>query len=414
MLWAGATNARAAEQVVRNDTFEPPADAIVVGDFAVGEMAGVTLTSPCDGAIVAIQILWLSQTGGATDTLEQNIWIFNTATASGSNPQPGPTLLQLQAPVLSPGFLNEFRFMDEAGTIPINVPVTNGQSFLVALEFANATDIGNGTASVVRDDDGCQANRNWLYGNIGAGTQWYDFCLIITGDLVIRVVVDCQEPTGACCDFDASCTNDVQEGDCQGSGQTFFVGQTCGEITCPPPTGACCRAGGCLQNVEQATCEGPLAGVYAGDGTNCDDDVCVAGACCAADGQCTEVFEVQCVGGTFQGPGTSCTPNPCPQPQGACCFDDFCLADQVEADCTGAGGLWAGPFTTCFTDLCPLCDDGDADQDGDVDLDDFAQFQLCFGGPAAGLCNCLDMDNDNDVDLDDYALFQPALDVSGP
>ncbi len=36
------------------------------------------------------------------------------------------------------------------------------------------------------------------------------------------------------------------------------------------------------------------------------------GACCAATGSCSVVTEVGCLAGTWQGAGTSCTPNPCP------------------------------------------------------------------------------------------------------
>ena len=40
------------------------------------------------------------------------------------------------------------------------------------------------------------------------------------------------------------------------------------------------------------------------------------GACCAADGTCTVETEADCLaaGGTYQGDGTGCDPNPCPQP----------------------------------------------------------------------------------------------------
>jgi uncharacterized protein (TIGR03790 family) len=50
----------------------------------------------------------------------------------------------------------------------------------------------------------------------------------------------------------------------------------------------------------------------------------------------------------------------------------------------------------------------DLDADGDVDLVDFATFQVCFGGygvrPRAG-CGAADLDKDEDVDLSDFAAF---------
>ncbi len=51
----------------------------------------------------------------------------------------------------------------------------------------------------------------------------------------------------------------------------------------------------------------------------------------------------------------------------------------------------------------------DTDTDADVDLADFSQFQLCFGGanaPASPTCECADGDTDADVDLADFARFQ--------
>lgn len=54
----------------------------------------------------------------------------------------------------------------------------------------------------------------------------------------------------------------------------------------------------------------------------------------------------------------------------------------------------------------------DLDGDGDIDLNDFALFLLCVGGPQsppAGTCppgTDADLDNDEDVDSGDFALFQ--------
>ena len=55
---------------------------------------------------------------------------------------------------------------------------------------------------------------------------------------------------------------------------------------------------------------------------------------------------------------------------------------------------------------------GDADGDGDVDLDDFAIWDGYVAGPgatpAAGY-ECSDLDDDADVDLDDFGMFQEAF-----
>ena len=53
--------------------------------------------------------------------------------------------------------------------------------------------------------------------------------------------------------------------------------------------------------------------------------------------------------------------------------------------------------------------DGDFDDDDDVDMDDYAQFELCFtgpdGGPLAPECLPGDFDVDGDIDCDDWAQF---------
>lgn len=59
---------------------------------------------------------------------------------------------------------------------------------------------------------------------------------------------------------------------------------------------------------------------------------------------------------------------------------------------------------------------GDLDYDGDVDLDDFAQFGACMAGPGSGLeagCECFNFDRDADLDLTDFVGFQTAFLGSG-
>jgi hypothetical protein len=52
----------------------------------------------------------------------------------------------------------------------------------------------------------------------------------------------------------------------------------------------------------------------------------------------------------------------------------------------------------------------DRDTDGDVDLDDYAFFQVCFGAESLGEdCAALDADADGDVDLADWAVFADCL-----
>jgi hypothetical protein len=67
------------------------------------------------------------------------------------------------------------------------------------------------------------------------------------------------------------------------------------------------------------------------------------------------------------------------------------------------GGFWPGAAGVSLP--------GDHDNDGDVDLDDFAALGLCLdaSGPEGGLaaeCVYFDFNGDGDVDLEDFAAFQ--------
>ena len=58
---------------------------------------------------------------------------------------------------------------------------------------------------------------------------------------------------------------------------------------------------------------------------------------------------------------------------------------------------------------------GDFDHDGDVDQEDFGDFQACLSGPGVPYspgCADADFNGDGYVDYDDFNAFQPC--VSGP
>jgi hypothetical protein len=377
--------AQAEEVIVKNDSVVDFGQAFILGDFIPGEHAAARLTSPCDGTIVAVQILWLEGSPGNPASLEEAIHIY----ADGSFPNPGPELALLEGPLMTPGYLNEFRYLDEAGQIPINIPISQGENFIVSLEFANATDVGGGSPSVVEDTDGCQSGRNMLYGRIGALWRWWDFCFVgISGDVVIRAVIECEVPPGACCDPDGQCIDDVESDYCDSIDGTFMGGGTlCSEVECPEPVGACCWPDGTCQNsVEQTTCEDG-GGIFQGGGSLCSEVECPepTGACCDGDAMCTDDLtfaECESADGMYMGNGTMCSEVECPEPLGACCLGGSCLSQVSELLCGQVGGTYIGNGSSCADDPCvpgACCHpDGSCSEDIEVDC-------LDMGGAFAGV-----------------------------
>jgi hypothetical protein len=115
-----------------------------------------------------------------------------------------------------------------------------------------------------------------------------------------------------------------------------------------------------------------------------------------------------------------------PPATGACCITTgwgtgTCTPDVTQDECVNTlGGEYIGDFSVCGVDngncdFCPVDIFADADEDGDVDEDDFGAFQECLTGQAGGIlpgCQCADWDNDGDVDSEDYGAFEAC--ASGP
>ncbi len=93
-----------------------------------------------------------------------------------------------------------------------------------------------------------------------------------------------------------------------------------------------------------------------------------------------------------------------------------CNANLIPDECD----LLVAPYVDCnqnnVLDVCEAVDNGDFDNDGVVDLTDFAALPPCFRGPkilpvppipqCTAMCSAaFDLDHDFDVDLRDIALF---------
>ena len=231
-----------AQITLQNDS---GAGTVVCTCFVPGEEAAVWLTSPCAGTLIAVQIGWGSAQSGAPDSLEQAIHIYE----AGNFPTPGPEItvgdLALEGPVLVDGFINEFNITEFA------IPISTGETIVVSLEFANANNTGSPfIPSVVHDGDGCQPGKSTVFAIPPNG--WFSACVLgVSGDWLIRAVVDCG-PTGACCDME-NCSITTQSL-CETGGGAYEGDATdCSPNPCVEPTGACCLAGGpCIAGLTES------------------------------------------------------------------------------------------------------------------------------------------------------------------
>jgi hypothetical protein len=207
----------ATEITVINDSMTDASSVTSCTCFVPGDIPAAWLTAPVAGRIVGVQVFWKSPLGGAPDSQEAAIRIYDGSTF----PTPGAMLVndggadaEVTTPVLSDGVLNEYRFLDQSQTIPMSVPVSAGQTFAVGLEIFNQSSGGGSfTPSATYDNNGCQSGRNGVF--LFDSTTWVDACPQgVTGDWVIRAIV---EPTGACCLPDDTC-EDLTASQCHAAG----------------------------------------------------------------------------------------------------------------------------------------------------------------------------------------------------
>jgi hypothetical protein len=157
-----------------------------------------------------------------------------------------------------------------------------------------------------------------------------------TQDFTLNVVA-----SGACCD-NTGCTITLANA----CSNTFAgVDTTCTAAAC---NGSCCNTtnGACTVTVGGSACSGTFGGI----GTSCTVNPCVGACCNAGTGACTSSPTAGCATGTtYQAQGTTCSPNPCPQPPtGACCNSTSGACTQViQANCNGSTSTYSGDNTTC-------------------------------------------------------------------
>jgi hypothetical protein len=152
--------------------------AVACPCFVPGERAGATFVTipvahyPIE--ILKVGIGWGSQFGGAPQTQEQAIKIYQ-----GGLPNPGAAIFSLPGPLMTDGFINTFDVEPLPGQIIVN------DTFTVVLEFLNQTAGQIFSPTMVHDGNGCIPGRNVIFAIPGG---WIDACAAgVTGDWVVEV-----------------------------------------------------------------------------------------------------------------------------------------------------------------------------------------------------------------------------------
>ncbi len=230
---------------------------------------------------------------------------------------------------------------------------------------------------------------------------------------------------GACC-TETGCVDNVTAMTCLSAhaGQFVGAGTSCSDDP-SPCNGACCTDEGCIDGIDAMTCMTTYSGQFMGAGTSCSDPGICSGACCTGE-TCQFVTQTECsnLSGTFYGYNTTCDPNPCIQPSGACCTPEGCIADVSGITCaTVYSGMWMGPGSSCsdpnpcvgaccIDDSCQVLDPGECNLLGGEFLNygSGCDFNPC--GPTGACCTefpvitiCSDMTEEGCAALGSVATF---------
>jgi M6 family metalloprotease-like protein len=148
--------------------------------------------------------------------------------------------------------------------------------------------------------------------------------------------------------------------------------------------------------------------VECGDGDDCNGlEVCSNGICInGTPMECDDGLYCTGVESCFESACES-SGDPCPNPSLPVCDEDndTCVECLTDDDCE------AGTFCAA-NNSCLAYGDGDFDADGDVDMPDYAMFQLCFGQSATPYCESANLTGDRFIDIEDHDAFVGS--ISGP
>ncbi len=239
-----------AEVELKNDSFVSGGNATLESGFAMGEIGAARFTAPDAGrTLLKVQFLF----GGATTNRTITLKVFDD---SAGTPDPGGVLYSNDFQVTgSDSAMQEIAVTDMQVVLP--------QTFRVGIEFGQGCPAAPnpcGNPTMMRDQDGATANKNFIFTSDG---MWVSSTAFFNGDWIIRAIVsdtgsglpggdggmttggtctgnpDC--PAGQFCDTAAgACTFECRVDEDCGGGVCNSLGQCVGGSD----GGGCCQADG--------------------------------------------------------------------------------------------------------------------------------------------------------------------------
>ncbi len=377
-----------SELFAHTDSNFGPGEYVLQAGFEEGESAGISFTLPAAAFPVRLdvaEILFATSAAIVSTTTEWSILVYSGTPASGSlvaeYSSDGVLLPHLEMPPGTTGTIIQFSIApDDPQQIFIDDDGT--QTVTVAFRIDSHHTPGNPCISAPPSNQNAFPSTDVSGLDVPAG-NWLDlvpgaFCICGEGWLNFQQLPSICRPSG-----------------------DWVMRASVTPFDCGAALGACCKLDGSCIDATAAQCA-TIDGTYQGDGSICDVDLCPepTGACCVQSTQtCVDSEEATCeaFGGTWL-VGQLCDEINC-FPVGACCLlDGTCVPDATPESCAAFEGLFQGDGTSCATVECPEPEGWCCTDSGDCFNLTEATCNAFGGAWGGGGSTCDDADACNPVD----------------
>ena len=182
--------AAATDIVVKNDSLLDGSTGALQEGFVINETGAAVLDAPGSYPLTLkdIQVLVLKDPLFPTNTMSAKLYVWNTATISGTSPSLASAIYTSPTITLTAGGFNIWDV--SASNVVVTGPFTVGCQIIASGGIPGFLT----SPSLVTDANGCQNGKNWVRQVNGT---WANLCSFgVSGDLAIRVTASTGGNTG--------------------------------------------------------------------------------------------------------------------------------------------------------------------------------------------------------------------------